>query len=182
MPSPISQQPKPNAIENEICSSCAAIFSSPTAITELVSERGLEYIRERNSLLRSALAGCKLCRELLCIPHSYTYPNDRPDPSDRYSTNIDVRSISDDNFRSWPLAFWGAALAVNGEVLGESSWLHDLSSNGVYGFYFRGKPSTKSYIEVSLSPRGSVWYRSLLLSISCPLCKPKTDSYLVGGL
>ena len=65
---PWKQPPKYTA--DSLCHDCDVIFRSKSASQALSSICGLQYKRRRVSLIHSALNGCVLCRELLCMTYS----------------------------------------------------------------------------------------------------------------
>jgi hypothetical protein len=60
-----------NLHDGPLCKDCYQIFMQPDTFKMLASKEGLRHSREKSSMAQSALDGCPLCRELLCIPFEF---------------------------------------------------------------------------------------------------------------
>jgi hypothetical protein len=93
--------------ELELCEHCREIFAHKNTYKHLASPAGLNYKRLGRSFLWSALDGCRLCRELLCMPYDY-----RPNGFMHIRPNI-----FEDPLRpvEWPMKMWAAVREKNHE-------------------------------------------------------------------
>jgi len=75
------------------CKHCKDVFMRPGTLDLLSSERGLEYHRDEYSMISTALNGCLLCRELLCMPWNkgrMYAPNERTWPIEKWEKRKDA--------------------------------------------------------------------------------------------
>jgi hypothetical protein len=83
------------ANNSPLCELCKDIFSHRDTVNILASKEGLQFKRKIPSMITSALEGCPMCRELLCMP----YDGSNKHPSYR-RRNPGVPEAE------WPLAAW----------------------------------------------------------------------------
>jgi hypothetical protein len=84
--------------ETSLCETCSQLFTPPTTLARLASFRGLKYYKKRSDFLRSAIDGCRLCRELLCIPYYH--------PTRKRRQGLLPKGADTD----WPLEHWTLCL------------------------------------------------------------------------
>src|SRR5450756_378848 len=94
------------AAGSTLCEFCRSLFMQKTTSQSLSSKAGLRYRRSLRHLLRSALDGCSLCRELSCIdPH---WGPLKGGPKVRSSPN----NYGPQTKTTWPMDFWASTLAM----------------------------------------------------------------------
>lgn len=81
-----------------LCKYCTALFSQPNSLPLLVSPNGLEQRRKRSCMVETALDGCNLCREMLCIPWESKYKK----PGFKQPVLVRQSNCPHD----WPLSLW----------------------------------------------------------------------------
>jgi hypothetical protein len=87
-------------VEAEACEKCKNIFTSQNTAGLLKSQKCLEVERLRRNMAASALKGCPLCRELLCMPYFYDHYTARP------NYQYQRKSILNGKQSVWPLKKW----------------------------------------------------------------------------
>jgi hypothetical protein len=109
----------------QLCESCKTIFMDKTTYKRLASRQGVAFERHRKSMARTALDGCRLCRQLLCMPSEYEY------------RSVYSGWTRDANYSRWPLQDW------------ESAVKESTTSSKEFRFRLRGNLSYQHYIEVT---------------------------------
>lgn len=84
--------------ESTICECCSDIFAQKQTIAILATKKGLQFKRTRHSMQSSALDGCVMCRDLLCIPYSCR-------SSITEARHYQRRTVSEHEPK-WPLDWW----------------------------------------------------------------------------
>ncbi|KAE8447354.1 hypothetical protein EG329_010912 [Mollisiaceae sp. DMI_Dod_QoI] len=90
-----------------LCSNCQSLFSTSKTFEELKSKPGLRFTKGRRNTLRNAVDGCRLCRELLCIPY-----NSVSEYWERWERERGLKGDSAEMIRGWPVEVWRSELAL----------------------------------------------------------------------
>ena len=107
------------AQESVLCDCCRCLFLQPDILQVLASAKGLDDRRKRSNMINSAVAGCMLCRELLCMP--FGYKATEPSAADGTYVRTHESSESSDNVYAsvkspyeWPCSLWEATIKKHG--------------------------------------------------------------------
>jgi hypothetical protein len=156
---------------SEVCETCESIFLQETTCQLLASHGGLRFTRNRTSMLRSALDGCPLCRELLCMPYGYrahTWLTMSPEVRDYFKTSSYYWQDKWSHPK-WPLGDW-ASRAAKAESPSSLSFLRlppqfaRILESRLH-FTIRGDVSRKNFVRITRNQRFR-FPKSLLFEVS----------------
>jgi hypothetical protein len=117
-----------------LCSYCQSNFIRPQTLQLLASKTGLYYTRKKSSILRTAIDGCRLCRELLCMPKYTKVNGEKIIPPFSYTRH------------RWPLQTWEDDLQ---KLTGQRPLSMIFSRDRTLHFCWKGNPQFQRYLEVS---------------------------------
>lgn len=131
---------------NSLCEHCMNIFMQKAVHQTLAKWAGLEYRRRFIDMLRSALNGCPLCRELLCMPYNYK-------PED-HRMNGRGHSFYDRPI-SWPWVSWASAVDMHESRKASTAYSRLLGgfTNPELRFLLKGDVQRHHYIDVTRHQR-----------------------------
>jgi hypothetical protein len=121
-----------------LCDHCSGIFLQVNTLRIIASKPGLQYRRKKCSMIQTALDGCALCRELLCMPYDYKWKEAG------VKKPIFVRGF--DDRRSWPINLWASTAQNQGARLASTvlARIRDPS----FVFQWKGSLSSSGFIKV----------------------------------
>lgn len=155
-----------------LCEFCEKIFENRFSHHNLISSSGVGYRRRLSCMLGTALDGCALCRELLCMPFGMKWAKSWK------SNPVNVRELygrydTCGTSRQWPISQWRSKFhkLSNKSLLSLFLILVTALRDPVLCFYIRGNVVSQHTIKVTRCCLLRC-ARSLDFTISTPFGKP----------